>query len=41
MKLAVDMRNCDEKDYVYKGGCYAPAFPPARPPTSSPTEDAP
>jgi hypothetical protein len=37
MKLAVDMKDCDEKDYVFKGSCYSPYFPPARLPTSSPT----
>ncbi|QSQ28215.1 serine/threonine protein kinase [Pyxidicoccus parkwayensis] len=36
-KLSVGAKDCDE-DYVYKGGCYSPAFPPARPATSNPTE---
>jgi serine/threonine-protein kinase len=37
-KLAVDLKNCADDDFVYKGGCYTPAFPQTRPPTSSPTE---
>ncbi|MFP2926476.1 serine/threonine-protein kinase [Pyxidicoccus sp. 3LG] len=40
LKLTVELKDCDEDSFVYKGGCYAPAFPPARPPTSSPAEDA-
>lgn len=38
MKLAVDLKECDGDDYTYKGGCYAPAFPPSRPALSNPTE---
>ncbi|WP_370643898.1 serine/threonine-protein kinase [Myxococcus sp. RHSTA-1-4] len=44
IKLTVELKDCGEDTYVYKGACYTPAFPPARPPTSSPTgglEDAP
>lgn len=36
VKLDVSLKDCEEDGYVYKGGCYAPAFPPARQPTSSP-----
>lgn len=32
-KLAADVKDCDEYGYVYKGGCYYPAFPPPRPAT--------
>jgi serine/threonine-protein kinase len=35
-KLAVDLKDCEEVDYVYKGGCYIPAFPPPRPGMSNP-----
>lgn len=31
---AVDAKNCEDIGYVYKDGCYVPAFPPARPSTS-------
>jgi serine/threonine-protein kinase len=37
-RLAVDLKDCDKDDFVYKGACYSPAFPPERPPTSSPAE---
>lgn len=35
-KLAVELKDCDEVDYVYKGSCYVPAFPPPRPGMSNP-----
>ncbi|WP_164013957.1 serine/threonine protein kinase [Pyxidicoccus trucidator] len=35
-----DMKECDESAYVYKGGCYEPAFPSPRPATSGPTRRA-
>lgn len=33
-KLAVDAKSCEDIGYVYKDGCYVPAFPPAQPSTS-------
>jgi serine/threonine-protein kinase len=36
-KVDVKLASCTD-GYVYKGGCYAPAYPPPRPPTSGPTE---
>ncbi|MBZ4423331.1 serine/threonine protein kinase, partial [Myxococcus sp. RHST-1-4] len=44
IKAALELKDCDEGTYVYKGACYTPAYPPARPPTSSPAsrvEEAP
>ena len=38
IKLLVELKNCGEAGYIYKGGCYVPSIPPARPPTSSPAE---
>jgi hypothetical protein len=35
-KLAVDLTDCTEEDYVYKGVCYMPALPLPRPSISSP-----
>jgi serine/threonine-protein kinase len=37
MKLDVKLASCKD-GYIYKGGCYAPAYPPPRPATSSPPE---
>ncbi len=31
-------QDCKEYNYVYKGNCYEPAFPPPRPATSAPVE---
>ena len=39
-KLAVDVKDCDAEDSVYKGACYMPAFPPPRPATSNPSTGA-
>ncbi|MCP3140823.1 serine/threonine protein kinase [Pyxidicoccus xibeiensis] len=36
-KLAIEAKDCDASgDYVYRGACYTPVFPPQRPATSSP-----
>ena len=40
IKLPVELKDCGEDGYVYKGACYMPVIPPTRPPTSSPTEHA-
>ncbi len=37
MKVDVPLERCKD-GYVYKGGCYEPAFPPPRPATSDPVE---
>ncbi|MBZ4420562.1 serine/threonine-protein kinase [Myxococcus sp. RHSTA-1-4] len=36
VKLPLDLRDCGEDYYVYKGECYMPAISPERPSTSSP-----
>jgi hypothetical protein len=36
-KLAADLKDCAELEYVYKGACYVPAIPPSRPSISNPT----
>jgi serine/threonine-protein kinase len=38
LKLPMERKDCEEAGYIYKGGCYVPAFPATRPHTSSPTE---
>jgi serine/threonine-protein kinase len=38
LKLEGDPKDCRERYYVYRGKCYAPAFPPPRPATSNPAD---
>ncbi|MFP2909270.1 serine/threonine protein kinase [Pyxidicoccus sp. 3LFB2] len=38
MKLAVDLKQCDDENYVYRGACYAPVIKLPRPPTSNPAD---
>jgi hypothetical protein len=35
-KVVADLKDCEEDGYVYKGGCYLPAYPLPRPATSGP-----
>jgi serine/threonine-protein kinase len=38
IKVNIEDGRCPKDGYVYKGGCYEPAYPPPRPNTSCPTE---
>ncbi|NMO15910.1 serine/threonine protein kinase [Pyxidicoccus fallax] len=40
LKVPVELKDCGEDYYVYKGGCYMPVIRRGRPPTSSPATRA-